>query len=63
MASAQEVKRFLKRECPDGEVEQRGHNHYMLHLPNGRKVLVGCTVSDHRGLKNAKAQIRRALRS
>jgi hypothetical protein len=57
-----QVKRFLKRECPDATVEHRRSGHFKLIMPNGKSVIVACSPSDWRAMKNTRAQIKRAMR-
>lgn len=41
-------------------VEKTRSNHWKFRGPNGQMVMVGCTISDWRGLKNARNHLRNA---
>lgn len=52
--------RALFRQCVKAGciIEKRG-KHYMVWTPSGEPVTVGATISDWRGLKNARSMLKR----
>lgn len=41
-------------------VELTKNGHFKVYIPNGPMIVCSGTTSDHRGLENAKATLRRA---
>lgn len=56
-----EIKDLIKTvESQGWTVERARNNHYKFRGPRGELVVVGNSISDHRGLKNARAYLQRA---
>lgn len=49
-----------KRLNPGWRVQQTKSSHYVALGPNGQRVSMPSTPSDHRSVKNVKAKLRRA---
>ena len=53
-----EIQRLLKA---TGAVLLRNKRHAVYKLPNGKRFVLACSPSDHRGCKNALSDLRKLI--
>lgn len=61
MSPNKEVRQLLRKAKKQGwDVSKRKSNHLLLESPDGATVMVPCSPSDWRSMKNCEAELKRA---